>query len=84
MRKSIVYFDHKITMLEKRVTPFRHISSILSLSLPGLSTPITQQSPENRVSANNGARFSFFQRRFGAPTNTYVSGSPTGGCRKNR
>ena len=59
MAKNIIYFDHKITMLEKRLTPFRHISSILSLSLSGLSIPITP-TISRKPSVLTGTRFSSF------------------------
>ena len=59
MGKNILYFDHKITMLEKRLAPFRHISSILSLSLSGLSTPITP-TISRKPSVLTGTRFSSF------------------------
>lgn len=57
--KNVIYFDHKITKLEKRLTPFRHISSILSLSLPGLSIPVTP-TISRKPSVFTGTRFSPF------------------------
>lgn len=58
-KQKVIYFDHKITKLEKRLTPFRHISSILSLSLPGLSIPVTP-TISRKPSVFTGTRFSPF------------------------
>lgn len=77
--KNVIYFDHKITKLEKRLTPFRHISSILSLSLSGLSTPITP-TISRKPSVLTGTRFSSFYRRTDAPADTFFAAAR---CRKS-
>ena len=70
--KNVIYFDHKITKLEKRLTPFRHISSILSLSLSGLSIPITP-TISRKPSVLTDTRFSSFYRRTDAPADTFIA-----------
>ncbi len=79
MAKNVIYFAHKITMLEKRPVPFRHISSILSLSLSGLSIPITP-TISRKPSVLTGTRFSSFYRRTDVPTDTFFAAAR---CRKS-
>lgn len=81
MAKNVIYFAHKITMLEKRPVPFRHISSILSLSLSGLSIPITP-TISRKPSVLTGTRFSSFYRRTDVPADTFFCGSPVSKKRK--
>ena len=79
MAKNVIYFAHKITMLEKRPVPFRHISSILSLSLSGLSIPITP-TISRKPSVLTGTRFSSFYRRTDVPADTFFAAAR---CRKS-